>query len=44
MPESVIANTGVYPFFVKTKRGWRFWGDWCAAGQSPAWRRKNCIF
>jgi hypothetical protein len=44
MPESVIANTGVYTFLVKTKRGWRFWGDWCAAGQSRAWRRKNCIF
>jgi hypothetical protein len=44
MPASVIANTGVYAFFVKTRSGWRFWGQWCGAGESAAWRRKNCIF
>jgi hypothetical protein len=44
LPVASVANTGVYRFFVKTRRGWRFWGDWCGAGQAPTWRRKNCIF
>jgi hypothetical protein len=44
MPESIIANTGVYTFMVETRRGWRFWGDWCAAGRTKAWRRKHCVF
>jgi hypothetical protein len=28
---------------VKTRSGWRFWGKWCGAGQSKAWRRQYCI-
>jgi hypothetical protein len=43
IPVSVIAGPGTYVFFVKTRSGWRFWGNWCGAGQSRAWRRQNCI-
>jgi hypothetical protein len=43
MPASTIAGTGVYAFFVKTRGGWRFWGQWCGASQSAAWRNKNCF-
>jgi hypothetical protein len=43
VPVSVIAGPGVYVFFVKTTSGWRFWGNWCGASQSKAWRRQYCI-
>jgi len=39
---SVIANAAVWTFFVKTKRGWRFWGDWCGAGKRRKWRNSHC--
>jgi hypothetical protein len=43
IPVSVIAGPGAFPFFVKTRRGWRFWGNWCGAGRSKTWRRQYCV-
>jgi hypothetical protein len=43
VPVSVIAGPGSFPFLVKTKAGWRFWGYWCGAGRTKAWRQKNCF-
>jgi hypothetical protein len=43
IPVSVIAGPGAFPFLVKTKAGWRFWGSWCGAGRSQAWRRQYCV-
>jgi hypothetical protein len=37
-----IAGTQDYPFLVKTASGWRFWGSWCGAGRTSAWRAANC--
>ena len=38
----MITSADVYAFFVKTRRGWRFWGSWCGAGKPARWRRANC--
>ena len=43
LPVSIIAGSAGYPFLVKIRGGWRFWGYWCGAGRSVAWRRRNCI-
>jgi hypothetical protein len=43
IPVSVIAGPGAFPFLVKTRAGWRFWGSWCGAGRSKAWRRQYCV-
>lgn len=43
LPVAVIAGSAGFPFFVKTRSGWRFWGYWCGAGRSAAWGRQNCI-
>ena len=42
IPVSVIANAGGWTFIVKTKAGWRFWGDWCGAGKPRKWRNTYC--
>jgi hypothetical protein len=42
IPRSVVAGTGGYAFFVKTRNGWRFWGNWCGAGRSASWRLLHC--
>jgi hypothetical protein len=42
IPVSVIANAGVWTFLVKTRTGWRFWGDWCGAGKPRRWRNYYC--
>jgi hypothetical protein len=42
IPVSVIANTGAWTFIVKTKTGWRFWGNWCGAGKPRSWRAHYC--
>lgn len=39
---TVIAGQAGYAFFTKTPSGWRFWGNWCGAGESPGWRKANC--
>lgn len=44
----VYAATGytvgatLYPFVVKTRTGWRFWGNWCGLAQSASFRAKMC--
>jgi hypothetical protein len=40
---AIIAGLGGYNFFVKTRDGWRFWGDWCGATKSAQWRKKYCF-
>lgn len=43
VPVSLIAGTAGYPFFVKTRTGWRFWGGgWCGVGHSREWRARYC--
>ena len=42
-PVAAIAGPGAFRFFVKTRRGWRFWGTWCGAGHSKGWRLRYCI-
>ena len=42
LPVAIIAGEGGYPFLVKTKAGWRFWGGWCGAGKSRQWRVTHC--
>jgi len=42
IPIAVIAGLGPYPFFVKTRSGWRFWGSWCGADKPRQWRNSNC--
>ena len=42
IPVSVIVNAGAWTFIVKTKAGWRFWGDWCGAGKPRKWRNTYC--
>jgi integrase len=42
LPISIIVGSAGYPFFVKTRTGWRFWGYWCGAGHSRAWRTEHC--
>ena len=42
IPVSVIANAGAWTFIVKTRRGWRFWGNWCGAGKPRRWRTYYC--
>jgi hypothetical protein len=39
---AIIAGLGGYEFAAKTRTGWRFWGTWCGAGASAAWRQANC--
>jgi len=39
---SVIAGAGGWRFFVKTRRGWLFWGNWCGADKSLKWRNTYC--
>jgi hypothetical protein len=34
LPVSIIAGPGGWPFFVKTRTGWQFWGYWCGAGKT----------
>lgn len=41
-PPTLIAGLSVYAFFTKTPSGWQFWGNWCGAGQTRAWRKTNC--
>lgn len=43
LPVAVVAGLAGYPFFVKTRSGWQFWGWWCGAGRSSAWGRQNCV-
>lgn len=43
VPVSVIAGSGGFPFIVKTRTGWRFWGWWCGADKTPQWRKANCL-
>ena len=31
-----------FPFLVKTKGGWTFWGSWCGADRSAAFRNSWC--
>ena len=38
----MASSADVYTFFVKTRSGWRFWGDWCGAGKPRRWRSANC--
>jgi hypothetical protein len=42
IPVSVIAGPGAYEFVVKTRVGWRLWGDWCGVGKPPGYRKSNC--
>jgi hypothetical protein len=42
VPVGLVADTGVYRFFVETRAGWRFWGHWCGAGRSAHWRHAYC--
>jgi hypothetical protein len=38
----MVSTADVYTYFVKTRHGWRFWGDWCGAAKPPRWRAANC--
>jgi hypothetical protein len=43
-PVTLIAGLAGHPFLVKTRTGWRFWGNgWCGAGHSRAWRTRHCL-
>ena len=42
IPVATIAGLGGFTFFVATRAGWRFWGNWCGVGNSPRWREANC--
>jgi hypothetical protein len=42
IPVSVIASAGGWTFIVKTKAGWRFWGNWCGAGKHRRWQNTYC--
>ena len=32
----------IYTFVVKTRAGWRLWGNWCGLTQSASFRAKMC--
>jgi hypothetical protein len=42
IPVSVIAAAGGNEFVVRTRVGWRLWGDWCGAGKPRGYRKTNC--
>jgi hypothetical protein len=42
IPVSVIVGTGAWTYIVKTRTGWRFWGNWCGAGKPRNWRNAYC--
>jgi hypothetical protein len=42
VPGLTPSNQG-YPFLVKTKTGWKFWGYWCGAGRSRTWYERYCF-
>jgi len=42
LPVAQIVGAAGYPFFVKTRAGWRFWGGWCGARKSRSWRTMYC--
>ena len=42
LPVSVIAGQGGSAFLVKTRTGWRLWGNWCGAGNTRQWRNTYC--
>lgn len=41
IPGGMASNQG-FPFLVKTRTGWKFWGYWCGADKSRKWRDKYC--
>ena len=42
IPVSVIVGTGAWTYIVRTRTGWRFWGNWCGAGKPRSWRNAYC--